>query len=227
MARRIRWECPNGLHPGVLGSTRPPRDSIVRFCLPCSEERGRLVERIAPALERKRAAGAERSAAKQRAKAERERQRKVATVSAPVTDRDEPVRIDKLLEQVWQLPTRKLEAPGRKSPPELTVQRGGKPYTTGHSWQGAHYITLTIGRVDYAEAVGVVIHEAAHQIVDATLRRPRLNGSKRKSDSHGSLFRSIFRSLVGDWSGVPVRDPEAPSKYEFHVAMVRHLREHA
>jgi hypothetical protein len=206
----------------VLGSTRPPKDATVRFCLPCSEERGRLVKRVAPALERKRASRAALTASKAQAKAERERQAKVAAVSAKVTDRDEPVRIDKLLERVWALPTRKAELPGRTTPPELLVRRGSKSYTTGHCWYGADYITVTVGRVDYAEAVGVVIHEAAHEIAYTV---GCLRGRVREGKGHGTLFRSIFRSLVGDWTGVPVRDSEATDKYEFQRAMVHHLRD--
>ena len=67
-AKRIRWQCPSGEHPGELGSTRPRKDSLLRYCLPCSVTAGRLVERVAPALEAKRAAGADRSAAKAKAK---------------------------------------------------------------------------------------------------------------------------------------------------------------
>ena len=215
-ARRIRWECPSGQHPGVLGPTRPPRDSVVRYCWPCSAESGRLVERIAPALERKRAAGAARSVTKQQAKAERERAAKLAAVSAKVTDRDEPVRVDMLLAEVWRLPTRKLEAPQRRTLPRLKVRRGAKPYTTGHCYYGAR-IVVTVGQVDYADLVGLVIHEAAHEITWWT---------GRDDPGHGPLFRSIVRSLVSDWSGVQVRDRGHRHGYFFHEAMVRHLRQH-
>lgn len=68
---RVRWNCPTGEHPGVLASTRPAKDSIVRYCLPCSEKTGKLTARVAPALERKRAAAAETAANK--AKAQRAR----------------------------------------------------------------------------------------------------------------------------------------------------------
>jgi hypothetical protein len=60
---RIRWDCPNGRHPGVLGPTRPRMDSVVRYCLTCSQQTGRLVLRVAPTLERKRAAKQQREAA--------------------------------------------------------------------------------------------------------------------------------------------------------------------
>ncbi len=46
-----RWECPNGKHPAVLAPTKPRKDDIRRYCLPCSEAKGRLVTRVAPRLE--------------------------------------------------------------------------------------------------------------------------------------------------------------------------------
>lgn len=52
----------------MLASTRPARDAIVRYCLKCSEESGKLTERIAPALERKRAVAAQSAAAKAKAR---------------------------------------------------------------------------------------------------------------------------------------------------------------
>lgn len=48
VTKKVRWNCPNDKHPGVLASTRPPKNSIVRYCLLCSQETGLLVERIAP-----------------------------------------------------------------------------------------------------------------------------------------------------------------------------------
>lgn len=68
---KIRWTCPTGKHPGVLASSRPAKDALIRYCLPCSMETGKLVQRIAPALERKRTAAARSAAAK--AKAQRVR----------------------------------------------------------------------------------------------------------------------------------------------------------
>lgn len=70
--KQVRWQCPTGEHPGVLASTRPPLDSLVRYCLPCSTQAGKLVSRVAPSLERKREAAAAAQAAKAKAKRERE-----------------------------------------------------------------------------------------------------------------------------------------------------------
>lgn len=224
-SRRIRWECPNGLHASVLGSTRPPLDATVRFCWSCSQESGRLVKRVAPALEAKRAAGAQRSAAKAKAKTERERQAAIAAVSAPVTDDDEPVRVDRLLREAWALKTRRTEAPNLVMP-DLTVRRGGKPYTSGHTHYAGH-IVVTIGRVDTADVIAIVLHEAAHDVAEESGRRRRrkVGATVNPGRGHGALFRSIFRGMVADWTGVTPPTGEGLDKYEFHVAMERHIRD--
>lgn len=68
--KQVRWECPNGMHPGVLGPSRPRKIATCRYCLKCSDVAGVLVERVAPANERKRTVKAERrSTAKDRAAA--------------------------------------------------------------------------------------------------------------------------------------------------------------
>jgi hypothetical protein len=212
-----RWVCPN-CQGGINAPSRMSTDDVRRYCLGCSAITGKLVQRRAPALERARLVSAQRSTVRRKTKAERERQKRIAKVSASVTDREEPVRIDLLLERAWALPTRKAEKVGPEIP-DLTVRRGGKPYSSGH----VHYdgtITVTIGRVDFAEALAVVLHEAAHEITD-------LSGRRKTGDHHGVLFRSIFRSLVGDWTGAVVKDhPAGLGVWDFHQAVIAHLREH-
>lgn len=72
-AKQVRWECPNGLHPGKLGVSRPRKNASVRFCFSCSEEAGVLVERVSPAIERKRNAKASAAAERQQRKREAEK----------------------------------------------------------------------------------------------------------------------------------------------------------
>lgn len=62
----ILWSCPSALHPAVRGLKRPRRNDLCRYCLPCSEVAGRLVERTASVLEKRRAVGRQRQAKKAR-----------------------------------------------------------------------------------------------------------------------------------------------------------------
>lgn len=70
--KRTRWVCPQCDH-GHLGPTRPRKDNIVRYCLPCSEKEGKLIERVPPSLEKRRSAQAEKAKAKRQAKLAREK----------------------------------------------------------------------------------------------------------------------------------------------------------
>lgn len=63
-----RWICPN-CESGVNAPSKPRGDDTRRFCLPCSQETGRLVKRTAPALDAKR----EKKTAARTEKARRER----------------------------------------------------------------------------------------------------------------------------------------------------------
>ena len=52
------------------------QDDVRRYCLPCSESTGRLVERVCPALERRRKASKERASGRTKAAREREVRRR-------------------------------------------------------------------------------------------------------------------------------------------------------
>lgn len=53
MKKRKLWICPL-CKKGKLGKIKPRRNDIVRYCFPCSEKSGYLVERFSPKDERKK-----------------------------------------------------------------------------------------------------------------------------------------------------------------------------
>lgn len=52
MVKQIRWKCEQ-CDNGLLAPSRPRKNDVRRYCLPCSAKQGTLVERIAPALQNK------------------------------------------------------------------------------------------------------------------------------------------------------------------------------
>jgi len=52
MTKQVRWKCEN-CNDGLLAPSRPRKNDVRRYCLPCSSKKGTLVERIAPALQKK------------------------------------------------------------------------------------------------------------------------------------------------------------------------------
>lgn len=168
---RVRWECPNG-HPAVLASTRPPKDSIVRYCLKCSAETGRLTLRVAPALERKRAAAAESAAAK--AKAQRARAAAAKTKAKAAEDARYTVEgVDLRVEYKKLL---KLRTFGGKTgslfrnPPELVISRRSSTPSSRygyaeHTWTGRRISICTFPGLTLADARETLVHELVHHFV--------------------------------------------------------------
>lgn len=215
-ARRVRWECPSGEHPAVLGSTRPPKDAVVRFCLPCSANATRLVARVAPALEAQRAA---RTRERQVTAAfERERDRQARAAARKVTVLDYGVGVvtldaGELLEQAWR--SKALRDAAKDSGyfrglmlPQLTLRRGDpergraarraragsgreRDAISGHAKTYRSEIVLTVapglGR-EWLEAI--VVHEAAHCACP--------------DDHHGRTWRSTYIRAMRELYGVRV-----------------------
>lgn len=171
--KRVRWECPTGKHPGVLASTRPTKDSIVRYCLSCSVETGKLALRIAPALERKRSVAAESAATKAKAQRARAAAAK-AKKKAAENDRhmvggvDLRVEYQKLLKlRVFGGKTGKLV---RNTPDFVISRRTQYPssqlgYAQQIGW-GQHKITVaTYPGQTLADARETLVHELVHVYV--------------------------------------------------------------
>lgn len=60
-----RWRCPDASHSAVNAPERMRRDDTRRFCFPCSEVKGRLVQRVCEVASKRRAVKAAKRAAEQ------------------------------------------------------------------------------------------------------------------------------------------------------------------
>lgn len=195
--KRVRWDCPTGTHPGVLGPTRPPRDSIVRYCLPCSQATGRLVERTAPALEAKREAAAERAKAKAAAARQRDARQRAAAKQAE-TDRYTVEGVDLRVELRRLV---KLRAFGgargqlARRPPTFDVtRRTRRPATQfGHAEPWANRIHMALWpTVTLAEARETLVHELVHLYVGAQPGSARWHG-----DEFWRVMDKAFKQAYG------------------------------
>lgn len=232
--KRVRWECPAGKHPAVLGSTRPLKDATVRFCLPCSEESGRLVARVAPSLEAKRAAKTAAATARRQRAAERERERKANALQVPVLDRDGAEFVldaDELLREAWrskamQSRIRDAFMAGRAPVPELVIRRGrgrapwreagrgGDARTrdtmSGHAQYDGSRVVLTVGPgLGHEWLRAIIVHEAAH-------------GACHFNAAHGSSWRSAYlaacRELYPDVIDWPLLEGQAAWRLDEQMA---------
>jgi hypothetical protein len=206
--KRIRWNCPTGTHPGILGPTRPPKNSVVRYCLPCSETTGRLVERVAPALETKRATNAER----QKAKAATSRQRaaqKRADAKAAETARYSVEGVDLRSEMARLVRLRAfggVKGPLASRLPQFTVtRRTSRPgrYGFAEPWANRIHMAIWPG-CTLADARETLVHELTHLYV----------GEQPGSASwHGDTFWRVMDRAFSQAYGVDVRSSLRDNRY--------------
>jgi len=180
--KQYRWVCPQ-CGAGKLAPSRPRKDDVRRYCLPCSERTGRLVERLSPALERQRREKEER-------RRSRDKRKRAAKTRARARNRE--ARAEWIVEREialgfaqdggkdsihgWFRRLRKLKAWGCKmSHCSLRVRysdtdRHAHPWTSGHAWleEGEIVITAAKPRAGYptlrqkAEVIQTLLHELAH-----------------------------------------------------------------
>lgn len=214
----VRWECPSGKHPGVLGPERPRRENVVRYCLRCSEETGKLVERVAPALERKRAA---KAAARREAPARREASLRQRSMVLACNTRGDVVEVDVLGE------LESMAAMLDMKPPMVTIQRRSRSGTTsGRATYEDHRIHLSVwgdisktpGRLE--DLIETALHEVVH-----------LKAGKCGRDHHGPRFKRLLADAARErWPGIEF--DEAPAMhsgraYDLDDLIVKALKEYA
>jgi hypothetical protein len=184
--KQVRWACPNGC-PGVLGPTRPRKDDVRRYCIPCSLKSGRLVERVAPTLARQRAARAEALATRRAAKAEREKARERGYYAVAGLNLYDEMR------RLCRLRTFGGRSGGMAlSNPTLTVRRASRPRTLGHCANGWEISVTAYPNIDEAAVRETLLHELAHAYCDRT----------GKGHKHDDGWRRVFRDAAEEAWGI-------------------------
>lgn len=194
-AKRVRWECPNGRHPAVLASTRPLADATARFCLPCSDASGRLVKRVAPALEVKRERAAAKTKMKQQTKRERERAAARRKRFAPCVEPDGSageVDVKRTIERMMRLPAIVAAMRDDRSTwlaheeVEFELRHHTRPGCSGRAWARG-LIQLGVGPGCPRQQVEeLILHELCHYVL-------------REGVRHGQRFRSLLMWAAREW----------------------------
>lgn len=204
MAKRVKWECPNGKHPAMLGSTRPPMDASVRYCLPCSMMGDRLVQRVAPALERKRKQAAARTVAKRQTAVQRGREearrRRYVEVIEPDGSTGELDVLGTLRKMQRLAPVREVMAYGwmEHEIVEFTLRRRRDRAVTGRAWPGIE-IVVSVGIEQPRERVEeLILHELVHYVLPV-------------KTNHGREFRTALMRAAKAWW------PDVTPKWDGHV----------
>lgn len=184
----VRWKCPVCAN-GLLAPSRPRMNDVRRYCLPCSEETGKLVQRIAPALEKKRAT--------QKVKASAKASAKRATASKKTAPAKQQARIDaqrakmihKEAEKIWGL---MAEFHGGKRLPTINIVRAqnrGRQYGFAHSsWNS---IQVNVDRDQTKLRSRRVWEVLAHELAHCAVPPKHRDGKGR--DTHSREFYQCLK----------------------------------
>lgn len=202
-----RWVCPS-CGAGKLAPGRARKDDVRRYCLPCSERTGRLVERSVPSA----VAARERKDAARREAAKREREREAARLTARHMAAGVDIRPE--WARLCRLPYVRSLLP-RGVPPITVAWSTLKDYVTGHARYSGTRVHFTFYEgASRAEVRALLAHELAHVIAP--------------QKGHGEAFRRTFALVLWHGYGVPVEswDVLSGTMYEQHVRAERAMAAH-
>jgi len=186
--KQARWKCPQ-CEDGLLAPTRPRKDDVRRYCLPCSSAKGRLVERIAPALEARRELRAASTREKVRQKRQVARRR---AEPAKLQERCDAIReriIRKEAERIWKL---MAEWHKGKPLPRINIVRGrnwGSQYGYAQPSWGQIQVNVDACQdgLRSKRVWQVLAHELAH------IACPPINTGGKNRDTHHRIFYYCLR----------------------------------
>ena len=177
----IRLVCPRCKH-GKLAPTHPARADVRRYCLPCSEKTGRLVERISPTAQRHRADRLH-DAAKRLAEEQ----------TYPGSLRVVARQWARLI--TWEVDLRNVCFELRRS--------RIKDYSTGRTYYRTGRIVVTTGR-NVGDGYATLLHELAHH---AGVRRP----GPAQIPGHGPNFYRLLARAAEEVLRHPLELPLGPA----------------
>lgn len=148
--KQVRWICPI-CNKGALAPTKPRMKDVRRYCLPCSKKEGVLIERTAPALERKRAARTQITKQKQTRKREQTKQAKMVA----------GFDVEKEAARLWKILCKQQNK--NKPMPALNIVRRNRHGSSGYAYIAERKVSLQLGS-GTVNAWEVVAHELVHMI---------------------------------------------------------------
>ena len=191
--------------------------NLLRWCVPCSQEAGKLIERVCPAAEREREDSRKRSAAKTATKRRRatvKRQEVKAKTSVVVLGVNVPREVER---QIAASPTLRRTLGRVRS--RVSWRKGDGARGRGARWCGITiYGHRFVGR--HADDVRVVI---AHELVHCLVGRTRNPGHTRLR-WHGIAFHKALAQVAQELWRVDV-GWAADSRYDVDNRIHAALRE--
>jgi len=186
-----RYVCPRECGNNCLAPDRMASDDVRRFCLPCSEETGKMVERVCPARERAKKKRAE--ARREKRKAERKAAREAAKAAYTLEDGTDVQRMVARVRHLgaWKHEGDRVAAAVKRC--HVDIQIGEPRGAHGRAW-GTRRVHVHLRRDTHpARAMSIIVHELAH-VAHAALRRAR--GIRGKRYAHDGMFWSLWEAAM-------------------------------
>lgn len=211
----VRWVCPS-CGSGVNAPQRPRKNDVRRYCLVCSASTGFLVERTAPALDRRRDRADALRRDRDAKKREAERRRWIISCADALgRRRDIDVRAE-LRQALTACGYFEGWAPGHRPKMDdlsILIRRSKKPYSTGRA--SSFNVAFTFGEpASYEECMELIYHEAAHMAAP-------------EGEHHGPKYRRILAvALQKRWPWLRYGSVRRGRCYEADEAIVKQMREY-
>ena len=195
--KQRRWTCPH-CGQGKLAPGRPRKDDVRRYCLPCSEKTGRLVERTCAANEKARKV----SKAKSQTKASRKKRAETAKLKRNAAAREARFFIGDLdLRKEWErlcnLACVKTalarEYPRMTGPPTMELKRTTRRSSWGYAHSSWAQVNIYVyrGATDATRPRIVLVHELAHLMTP-----DGADQGKGRARPHGPTFKRTLIALM-------------------------------
>lgn len=188
--KKKRWKCPR-CEGGVLAPSRPRRNDVRRYCLPCSAQQGVLVERTCPALEAQRSAKYLERTAKKSIKESRDI-KKWELEGYDIRQAVKPIAKMICSNSGFILP---VGIPKRTRLKNVEVKMRRYRRSSGTSGRaGGNRMVLTVGD-NLRDALYVIIHEFIHCLIGG-------------SHAHDNVFKAVQRGAIEVWNKSGFRERE-------------------
>ena len=188
--QNVRWKC-EVCNSGLLAPSRPRMNDVRRYCLPCSADTGKLVQRIAPALEKKREEAKQKTAIKTKAKRTTASKKLGPVKEQQRIDAERKKMIHKEAEKIWAMMS---EYHNGKPLPSITIVRGqnrGRQY--GHAVSFLNHIQVNVDLDQSINRSRRVWEVLAHELAHCAVPPKRTDGDRR--DVHSREFYHCLRSV--------------------------------
>lgn len=188
--KNVRWKCPL-CDNGLLAPQRCRMNDVRRYCLNCSEETGKLVERVAPALEKKREQAKEKR--KEKTKATRQKKAVVRTaIREQVTEEKKRQAIfEKEADKIWKLLEPFHQNCLKRPTIRIVTARQDRGASGLYQW-GVNVASVRITKEhdveNFVRDWTVLAHELCHAATPRTVRA--------EEGKHGRTFYKMLRHVA-------------------------------